>query len=224
MKESLKSVPDYGGEINAGKLDMVQNSRDYSLSQAEKRSSELVEHLNSLGVPVSVPGHRVRPEEDGGGNSGEYERRVGENGTITFYSGDESSVGSLTVGGEQLECHEFGHHLGYEIGSWINDSIDYENSGIEDTDGGMEWVRAKSYLHSENFADRVRAAATGNTDLDFRSGSPEEYSGARGEKYAVGKENWEQSLVELTNNLEQEVDQMVENLSAEGWDIEKPIL
>lgn len=129
----------------------------------------------------------------------------------------------MTIGGEPITYHELGHHIGYEIQSWIHNAIDYDASAVEAEDEMIDYVRINSYLTSENFADRFRVAVTGNNHLDLRSSEPDNHSGLAGDKYSKGKENWEQSLSELVDNLEEEVDDMVEDLSAEGWEIERPI-
>ncbi len=196
----------------------------FSLSDAEERTEKLVEELNSLGLQVSMPDHRVKPAEESD-RPAEYERRVGENGTITFYAVDEESIGSFMYGGRVSTDHEIGHHLGYELSSIITDSI----AGGENVNPGevSDFNRIQSYLQSENFADRFRVAVSDNPnaiDIDRRSGSPEKYAGAWGEKYIVGRENWERSLPQLVDNLEDEVNEIVENLSAEGWNVERPVL
>lgn len=210
----------YGEQL----IDKGLETGDFSLTDAEQKTSEVVEKLNALSFTASIPDHRVKPRDEGGGKSAEYERRIGENGTITFYSGDESSVGSMTIGGEAINYHELGHHIGHEIQSWIRNSIDYDASDVETDDEMIDYVRINSYLSSENFADRFRVAVTGNNHRDLRSSEPENHSGLAGDKYSKGKDNWEQSLSELVDNLEDEVDEMVADLSDEGWEIETPIL
>lgn len=222
MKKSLKS--EYGRDIIDSEIEYHTTSGDFSLSDAEHSSSEIAQQLNKLGLPVSVPDHRVKPLEEGEGNAAEYERRAGEKGIITFYSSDETSVGSLTKDGEQISYHEFGHHLGYEIKSWLHHNIDYENSDIENTDGGMEWASVTSYLQSENFADRFRVAATGDHHLDLRSGSADQYSGMEGGKYSVGKDSWDTNLPQFVDNLEDEIERMVDNLTEKGWAIDEPVI
>ena len=228
MKESLNLDSGYRSDglykDFKDKTESYTGFNSFSLLDAEERTEELVEQLSSLGLQVAIPDHRVKPADEKD-NPAEYERRVGENGTITFYAVDEESLGSIMHGGRVSTDHEMGHHLGYELCSMIYDS---EGDGSEiDEDSVMERVRAKSYLQSENFADRFRVAVSDEPNainIDRRSGSPEEYPGAWGEKYAIGRENWERSLPQLVDNLEDEVDEIVENLSAEGWDIERPVL
>lgn len=205
-------------------IDKNSTTDDFSLEDAERKTSEIVERLNALGFPASIPDHRVKPRDEGDGNNAEYEGRVGEDGTITFYSGDENSVGSETKSGEEINYHELGHHVGHEIQSWIHDAIDHEASDVEVNDEMIDRVRVDTYLSSENFADRFRVAVTGNDHRDLRSSEPRNHSGLAGDKYSKGKENWEQGLPELVDNLEEEVDEMIEDLSAEGWEMERPVL
>ena len=130
----------------------------------------------------------------------------------------------MTKGGESINYHEFGHHIGHEIKSWIHDAIDYDASDVEANSEMIDYVRINSYLSSENFADRFRVAVTRNNHRDLRSSEPGNHSGLAGDKYSKERENWEETLPELVDNLEEEVDEMIEDLSAEGWEIERPVL
>jgi hypothetical protein len=226
MNELLNLKSEYRDEdLYKDKLiDKSSETGDFSLTDAEQKTSEVIDRLNSLGFPASTPDHRVKPRDERDGLGAEYEKGVGENGTITFYSGDENSVGSMTKGGEPINYHELGHHIGYEIKSRIHNAIDDDASDVESNNEMIDYVRINSYLRSEDFADRFRVAVTGNNHRDLRSSEPGNHSGLAGDKYSKGKDNWEQSLPELVDNLEDEVDEMVEDLSAEGWEIERPVL
>lgn len=52
-------------------IEQDSTTSDFSLTDAEKKTSEIVERLNALDFPASNPDHRVRPRDEEDGNGAE---------------------------------------------------------------------------------------------------------------------------------------------------------
>lgn len=66
MDKSLKSVSGYRQDDFYGEqlIDKGSETGDFSLTDAEQKTSEVLERLNALGFTASIPDHRVKPQDE----------------------------------------------------------------------------------------------------------------------------------------------------------------